>query len=330
MIAFDVMRTSAALVVVTALLSCSVALAQTQPDKERAREAYDRGVKAHQRGDFATAAAEFAKADEIAPSPVALQAAIDAAIEADDPVIGAELLERSKRAPAEGALGASIARAKERLGGRAGQITIRCDKCMGAIDGKAVDATKPQWVRVGQHTVLMQIGSDAQQKIVDVPAGATVEVSPQPKAAPSPPTPVPTPTPAQPETKPEPKPFPAPDTGEKKGAASGGLPPWAFWIGVGATAVLGGASIAAGVYTKSEHDKFVSQGCDRAAYAGCTQISRNGDNAQLVTNLLLVGTGLAAVATVVLGVGFVNWEKTGGPRAFIGPGVAGAGWAQAF
>jgi hypothetical protein len=325
------MRAFAALVVVSALLSCSVALAQTQPDRERAREAYDRGVKAHQRGDYATAAAEFAKADEIAPSPVALQAALDAAIEADDPVIGAELLERSKRGPVEGALAGSVSRARERLAGRAGQISIRCpDKCMAAIDGKPVDATKPLWVRAGQHAVLMQVGgAEPQQRLVDVSANATVEVAPQPSPAQPAPAPAPAPTPA-PEARPEPKPFPIRDAGEKKPASAGGLPPWAFWIGVGATALLGGASVGMGIYTKSEHDKFVSQGCDRAAYAGCTQIARTGDAAQLTTNLLLVGTGVAAVATVVLGVGFVNWEKTGGPRAFVGPGVAGAGWAQPF
>lgn len=73
-----------------------------------AKQAYDRGVSAFKRGDEKGAAQEFARADALEPTPVALQAALDAAIEADDLALASVLLERSKRAPATPGLAASI------------------------------------------------------------------------------------------------------------------------------------------------------------------------------------------------------------------------------
>lgn len=340
-------RVTRALAISIVTFVATAALAQTAADKQRAREAYDRGLAAHERGDHAREAQEFAKADELSPSPVALQAALDAAVEADDPVLGSELLERAKRGPAEGALAASVARAREKLGGRAGRIAIRCPqdvKCLGAIDGKPVDASKPQWVKVGQHTVLLQIGSDGQQRIVEVTADATVEVAPP---APSPPivvtTPAATPT-APPAAIPSgtsnttptvaPTSTPAPTTtstssSNKAAVDRSGLPPSYFWIGVGATALFGIGSIAGSLYTKSQHDEFVDSGCERANFSGCSSLSKSGERAQIVTNVALVGTAVVAVATIVLGVGFVNWDH-GKPSAFLVPGGGGAGWAQRF
>ncbi len=106
------------------VLGTTDAYAQAAPDVAHAKEAYARGVAAHERGDLALAAREFAAADAFAPSSVALQAALEAAVDADDPVIGGELIERSKRvaSPVPPKLAQSVDAAKKQLGGRAGRV----------------------------------------------------------------------------------------------------------------------------------------------------------------------------------------------------------------
>ena len=82
MIASSPMRTARTLASFALLFAAQAsaggrdAHAQTASEKARAKEAYDRGVAAHERGDHQRAAEEFARADAIAPSPVALQAAL--------------------------------------------------------------------------------------------------------------------------------------------------------------------------------------------------------------------------------------------------------------
>jgi hypothetical protein len=83
-----------------------------------AKEAYDQGIEAYKRGDLKGASQEFARADTLSPNAVSLQAALDAAIEADDAALVAELLERTKREPASPDLAASITAAHLRFEGR--------------------------------------------------------------------------------------------------------------------------------------------------------------------------------------------------------------------
>ncbi len=84
-------------------------------DRARAREAYDRGAAAHQRGDEATAARELALADAILPNPVTLQAALEAALAADDGALAITLCERAQRAPLDGPLAELVQRARARF-----------------------------------------------------------------------------------------------------------------------------------------------------------------------------------------------------------------------
>src|SRR5687767_10529928 len=118
------MRLSSLLLTSAVLLATTGAFAQapSADARARAKEAYDRGVEAHNKGDMHKAAQEFARADALAPSGVALQAALDAAIEADDPALGGELLERSTREKPSGQLAASVSQAKTKFAGRAGRV----------------------------------------------------------------------------------------------------------------------------------------------------------------------------------------------------------------
>src|SRR5580693_6760902 len=81
-----------------ALLLAGEAFAQrpASTDASRARDAFERGSAAYRLGDYARAAAEYARADALDPNPAALRAALDAATLADDPVLGEELIERAE------------------------------------------------------------------------------------------------------------------------------------------------------------------------------------------------------------------------------------------
>jgi len=71
-------------------------LARGQPT-ENAAELYERGTKAVDRGDYDAASRDFARADEIAPHPSALEAALLAVQRTDDAELGLELAARAER-----------------------------------------------------------------------------------------------------------------------------------------------------------------------------------------------------------------------------------------
>jgi hypothetical protein len=148
-------------------------------DRDGARRAYDRGVKAYAKHDAATAAREFALADELAPSPVALRAALDAAIEADDPVLGSELVERASRAPSPPELSASVEKAKRAFSKRVGRVVLHCGEgrtCDGTVDGAPLVPGKPRIVRIGEHQVRLRSGATEESSRVTVAGDELVEV----------------------------------------------------------------------------------------------------------------------------------------------------------
>jgi hypothetical protein len=291
------MKLARALVIASfaSLVSASAfAQAPSADARARAKEAYDRGVEAHGKGDMQRAAQEFARADALAPTPVALQAALDAAIEADDPVLGSELLERSTRAKPTGALAASVSAARARFAGRAGRVRVQCPSgstCMATLDGASLETQKPVWAPTGQHTVVVQVDGDAQTKLVRVEPEGIADVAGTKTGAASP--------------------SPAPANDEPKGGGRGlrdGLPPIVFYAGVGVTVLLAGATTYFAIDTKNKHDEFDNLGCARANLSDCEDLKDQGQSSQTTTNVGLVLTGVAGVATAVIGAAFTNWK----------------------
>lgn len=286
-----------------ALLVPSTALAQPTADaRARAKEAYDRGVEAHAKGDLRRAAQEFARADSLAPSPVALQAALEAAIDADDPALGAELLERSAREKPTGQLAARVSTARAKFAGRAGRVRVQCPSgttCTATLDGAAIDTQKPVWTRTGQHSVVVQVDGDAQTRLVRVEPDAIADVT---GTKPSGAAPAAAPAPAASATtiNEEPK-------GMQRGLDKG-LPPIVFYAGAGATVLLAGVTTFFALDTKNKHDEFENLGCNRANLTDCEPLKDDGERAQTYTNVTLVLTGVAAVATAVIGIGFTDWK----------------------
>lgn len=305
--------------------------ADAPPDKVHAKEAYDRGLEAHKRGDLTRAAEEFARADSLAPSAVALQAALDAAIEADDAALGAELLERSKREPAPPpALASSITAAHLKFNGRAGRVRVTCPPkatCLAKVDERPAEIDKIVWARTGQRTVIVQVDGEAQTKLIEVGTEQVVEVSPSAKAGGplvAKPTTVEKATASSPSAT---RPAETEPPKDKRGILEKGFPPIIFYAGVGATVLAAGATVFFAVSTSSSHSDFTNAGCDKANFPDCEKLKRDGEQNQLATNIGFAVTGVLAVGTGLIGLFLTNWK---GPVIAAHPGGGEAVWRVTF
>ena len=129
------------------------------------------------------------------------------------------------------------------------------------------------------------------------------------------PQPEPAEAPVQPVVEPPPPPPPPPPPVERDKRV---LPTWAFYSGLGATAVLGGVTIWSGMDTLSINDDYEK--------SHSKKLKDEGQSAQLRTNLLIGGTALLAVGTAVVGVFFTDWKGKGqaeaAPQAKLAPWLA--------
>jgi hypothetical protein len=254
--------------------------------------AYDRALRAHKAGDYATAAREFMRADILAPSDAALEAALEDAMRADDAVLGAELVDRAdRRTDADARLQKSLEAAHRRFDGRTGKIVVECMSCLVAVDGVGVEMLRPIFVAPGSHAVRLQQDGEQHEEIVDVGAGRIVTVR-MPSTGAAAPRDV------------APKPLP-PAPSEKSGVA----PMW-FYMGLAGTTLAGTFTTLSIIDTLKKHDRFVSDGC-LAGTTGphptdCGPRSTEGENAQTRTNILLGATAILAVSTAVLGIFVAN------------------------
>jgi len=309
----------ALVVVVGSALSTLSALAHAEPsDKARAREAYDLGLEAHKRGDVHKAAEEFARADALAPSAVALQAALDAAIESDDAPLGAELIERSKREPAPPGLASSITVAHLKFSGRTGRLRVICPQgstCTAKVDERPVEVDRIVWTNTGQHSVVVDVDGDTQTKRVEVSADRVLDVTGSKGA---PPTVV---TGASTDVA-----EPHPDA-RRRDQLRDGLPPIVFYGGVGLTVALAGVTTFFALDASSTHGAFESAGCSRANFDACQRLKDEGESSQTATNVALALTAVSGIATTVVGAVFTNWK---GPVVTAHPGGGGASWRLTF
>jgi hypothetical protein len=278
-----------------------VADAQEGPRTDEARAAYDQGVQAHARGAYAEAATLFAKADELAPNDTALQAAIEAATQARDPVLAMTLVERAMSRPQSAGLAASVKEARRAFGGRTGRVEVHCTgtiRCSPAVDGRPIEPDRSHWVETGTRTVVVRFGEMQVQKSVEVTPGANekITVDPPTDARSRPPAA----TGAAASSAPEPA-APAMPSGvmQHQEAASAFSSPW-FWVGAGLTLACGAATLWSASDVKSQHDDFLANGCDRSGTDSCRAAASDGKHAQMRTNLLAAATGLLGVATVTV------------------------------
>lgn len=268
--------------------------AYAQPEMGRAKEAYDRGVRAHANGDHHAAARAFAEADAIAPTTASIEAALESAMKADDEVLGTELLDRAAQRQVDPAAAKILQSAKKQFAGRTGRIRVDCGlatKCLASIDGVASDAWHAIIVKIGAHTVVVRRDDEKFDRLVEVQPDAVVTVAPEARReqhAPYGPT--------------------ANDAHESKGIA----PVW-FFVGLGVTAALGAFTTWSGLDAVKKHDDFEAKGCALGTTgpvpADCASRADDGDGAKSRTNVGIALTSVAAAVTIVTGAFFVRWSS---------------------
>lgn len=251
-----------------------------------ARNAYDRGTAAYDAHDYPRAAAEFLRADTLAPNPIAFQAALDAALLIDDAVLGAELLERAAHRKEDASLSPTLARARAQFKDRTGRIRVSCEAaCTTRVDGgPPVDLSSAAFLTVGLHSVAVESGGHVAVQNVDVRANETTTLAPLPeyRATLAPPQPR---------------------------LPRGVSPAW-FYGALGLTAAAGGAAIASAIDTANKHRRFADAGCGVAAAAVCPSYASAGQEAELRTNVLSATAAALGVLTSVVGIWLVRWRAT--------------------
>ncbi|MEZ4299343.1 MAG: hypothetical protein R3B70_30615 [Polyangiaceae bacterium] len=276
---------AAALVVAAGTFASTPSRADDAADQSAARDAYDRGARAFGQGSYAVAATEFARADELRPAPAALEAALKAAILAEDPVLAMTLVDRAAARPSNDGVAAQVARARDRFAHKVGRLTVQCaEACSAKVSDEPVPVGVARYYLAGNYVIEIEASGSHELFAVQVPGGSTMDWKPPAKAPP-----------------------PAVSSAAAGAAASASataapsatqappsrVPTALFIGGVVLTAAAGGFAIGFGVDTLSQHDAFVKSPTNEGSLAG--------QEAQLRTNVLLGTTALTAIATAVIG-----------------------------
>jgi hypothetical protein len=267
-------RRAPILMLLFAMAVPAVASAEDSPEVVAARASYDRGVALFGAKDYAGAARAFAAADATVRNDVALGAAIDAAIRADEAILAMELVER-----AEGRANiANVADARARFAKRIGRVRVTCSGCAATLDGTSLTIGKPRIVLPGGHALLLEQNGKREARELNVIANQTTEIAW------------------------------APSTERPLAPTESGISPTWFWIGAGATVALGGATTYSAFAVRSTHREFDERGCARLETSGCRELADRGQSQQRLTNVLLGASILAAGTTTILGLYAVRWS----------------------
>ncbi|MEZ4226191.1 MAG: hypothetical protein R3B13_34915 [Polyangiaceae bacterium] len=284
----------AAILVTLALVSVAWwAPADDAVDPARKKEAaalFRKAEAAFKKHDYGAAAEGFEQANRIAPHPAALFNAARAYERAGALARAANLCAQYLRdAPENDSRRPKAAGLLAELRPKLGRVTvIAVDAEDITLDGEALELDET-YVDPGDHQVAGRFGEQRVKRKVNVVAGSLERVTLEPKKAA-----------AALEETPDPKDAPeadGPPSAESK--PSSGLEPTWFYVGVGATVVLAGATVWSGLDTNSARDDFDANPTSDAL--------ADGESKQRRTNLLLGGTAVAAVATGVLAA-FTNFS----------------------
>jgi len=252
-----------------------------------AEESYRQGQQAAQRGEYLVAARAFARADQLVPNPLALQAALEVSLMADDAVLGMELVDRAARLEGspdwQPGIAQAVDGARARFAGRVGKLKIVCDGCNAVVDGIAFEVGREGWVGIGLHRVDLAHKGRSARKEVDVVAGgvAVVEMPPPPRDAPR------SEAPAR--------------ASEPPPAETSGVSPVFFFVGLGLTLASGAGLTASAIDTKNKHEAFELDPTS-------VDLKEEGERAEVRTNVMIGVTGALGLATGILAI-VTDWES---------------------
>lgn len=264
-----------------------------------ARESYAAGARAYDAQDYASAAARFARADELSPNVIALKLALISATRADDAVLAMTLVRRAQARPVDDETRSLADNAQQRFSRSVALVRIRCRtvECQALVAGRAVGDGELTVVAPGVVAVEFVQGAHLEVVHVEVAAEQTVEVA-------EPVPPVLTPPVSRTEVPGE-KPRPRPVFQAKPAdAKDSGLPRAAFWTGVALTGAMGAATAVSGIDTLSKRDQFEENRSVGPRDSAQAAVER--------TNWLLGAALVSGAVTAVVGVFFTDF---GDPRS---------------
>lgn len=273
--------------------------APTWKEKQQAARHFKAGVRAFWQHKYEEAAEAFEKANETVPNHKALFNAADAWEKAGSLVKAAKRFREYLDVAPERAKARDEAQTRlEAILEKIGRLELAGDDVRDVtLDGEPVELGE-QLVAPGEHVVAAVASGEAIEKRVNVEAGSLLRVLLEPPPPPPP----------------EPEPEPVEDLSAKDKGTDKGLSPTVFYVGVGVSAVLAGATAWSGLDTQSKRDEFDA---DPTA-AGYDE----GMAAQKRTNVLLGLTAAAGVTTAALGLFAVEWDDGKEADVAISPGAA--------
>jgi hypothetical protein len=290
--------------------------APSAADVQRAAQSFDLGRQSYKAEDWVVAAEQFEAADGFAPSPGALELAIHARENAGQLDRAATLSALALlRNPDQAELVQLANDVLERARAQLHEVTVTCgEACDLTVDNKLVHGgpnnQRTIYLNPGVYTIRASWSDERSkdQKVAAEAGGkseipfsapeATVLEDDDPDDASG--------TPNQTSNSSD-EPAGA-DQGPTK--ASSGLPPIVFWVGAGLTAAAGGVTIWSGLDTQNnpgvERVREECMGKDESCPA-----YKDGLAKQQRTNILIGGTAVVGVATIVVGAFFTDWGGGG-------------------
>jgi hypothetical protein len=333
------LTTGALAVLLMAGASPSRAAAQASGDDvAAAARAYEQGLRAQLRRDYAQAAELFELADRSAPSAPALRSAIRNHETAGNSARALTLATRAlKRYPADVETKKLADGVITRLASSFGVLDVRCTPaCALVLDGRVADeqaSVHEIFVPSGEHEIVGSFGDGhTTARTIHASAGGHDELSLTPPvvadaAAPSAPAAATLAPGARVITTPTTAAAPADRPSARR------LPPIVAIAGGALTLGVAGALVWSGVDTLAARDRYQKTPTE-SGY-------RDGTNRELRTNLLIGGVALLGAATAVVAVFATDWHHgilgkrspraaSLVPSAGVGPGQASVGLSGQF
>jgi hypothetical protein len=275
------------LVLATSTMPSTLAVAQgaapTWKQKQEASSHFKAGLRAFMQHKYVEAAESFEKAHEVLPSHKALFNAADAWEKAGE-LVKAALRFRQflQEAPED-------AKARDDAQARLESILTKISRLNLAGQGATDIQVNGQPAKLGEmlitpgdHVVTASVDGEFVEKRVSLEAGALLRVLIEP---------------------PPPEPVPEPEPEERtidQGVEKKGMDPTLFYVGIGVTTVLAGATGWSGLDTQARRDDFDENPTGTGYDEGVA--------AQKRTNVLLGLSIAAGVTTAALGLFAVKWD----------------------
>lgn len=293
--------------------------APTVEDIKAAEVDFNRGREAYKQGSYTEAAEYFESADTHAPNERVLELAIGARDKAGALDRAATLAQLGiDRHPNSDRMKKVATPLIEKAKAELFTVVATCDEACNLLDGTRIVPGRPSVKRTlylspGDHSI-RAVWSDDRGVTQNTAGKAGDSESLEFKAPPIPKKKVEPVGGAGPEQ-------PGPGAKEEE---SHGMSPVVFFIGAGATAVLGGVTVWSGIDTINNPGKDKVQANCIDTNCGYYQAGRDR---QLRTNILIGATGVVGAATAVVGLFLTDWgghkedvkaDQAKGIRPFIG------------